>query len=1024
MSKILLCILFITINVKSFSKTSKIPFDNSTNIAIDLTHPDYGNLYPEELEEMRDLGEDISLYEPRLNDLYVGHDTSKDREKDQSVEASVDQTFSFVDTIKSPNGMMRFNVKDAKGKLFQVTLSKRLHTQILRKNIFRKLGYKIPASKWLSGIKLSFKDNEQRDFFKGLQIFASTSLSSDRWVREVSDKELYIQDLLIKDRSVINQTDLSVSAYNETYERRSLRSTLIPYSFVALNESINAFSRTMTRLFDGNYVFKHFQEETVFNASLDDVNWISRKLAKLSFDDIKDVVDYAHFPEPVDAIILEKLIYRRNHLLKTLLLKYEPLAVPEIKHKRYKNGFLKKIEFPYYATDFTSDRMESPFDDLLTFGIAKGQESLISGSVKKINSYISAFNLSEKRSQWVKEDFLKHKDYAVDYFVENGKFPTLPFDKWISPTLNAGLILGRDVVIGPSLGTDNLVQMADSFGYYYSYGAHVGLERIFEKNISGSFSMNKQFMVNFSHVKPLNKIKDVFDTDYKNILVGIYKKKLQARLNDAVNTSQDEEEERKKVAQEVMDYFDKEFKSGESLIISENSIPGLNASVSIPVFNMFTAKGSFGHKTKELKRIHVYRRNKDTFQVYFDDAELREMIYRGRLSYLIPIIDYEGKSLSGSYGVKVFNFNLDRNLKRNPDFFKNAKALLSIMDKRTLSEVDQEPLTILSTVSDKLNQLNLLFLTNKRLKKYSDLYITKEEHDDSKFMYSSYGNQRGLNYADLAKRVFNYVVAEFISEIELFLTPDAHQEPYKTIFGSSDTVNTEFHAKYQDLDKSGFNNLSNKYIVSSFIDEGNSLSTRKLKSKLKKVNEDMGLTIYEDGDYKDMGKLKLYKIETKVHLYDLAVDRVFHLNSRDIDKLASMIKENVNPYSCNKASTIGKKLRCGDFTYLKYIKKQCDEFYDKGNFLKGNKCISRFAYYLMRYNDIKNIIDLVGLENIFVESSVNGFREDKETIYRPLKGNTYGRINSTHKDGPFNSLVSFLGVLKGELGGSWLRYRL
>ncbi len=1024
MSKILLCIFLISLSFKSFSKTSKVPLDNSTNIAIDLTHPDYGNLYPEELEEMRDLGEDISLYEPRTNVFYVGEDTSQDREKDLGINAHNDQSFSFVDVIKSPNGTMRFNVRDTNGKLFQVTLSKKLHTQLLRKNLFRKLGYKIPASKWLTGIKLRFKDNDQRDLFKDKQIPFLSKKSSDRWVRDVSEKELYIQDVLIKDLSVVKKADFSFSADNETYERRSHRSTLIPYSFLAYNESINAFSRTMIRLYDGDYIFKHYQEQTVFNASLDDIYWISRKLGELTFDDLKEVVDYAYFPEPIDAILLEKLVYRRNHLVKTLRLPYEPFEIPEVKHKKYKNGFLEKIDFPHYATDFTSDRMESPFDDLLSFGLANGQESLISGTVKKLNTFISAFNLSEKRSDWVKEDFLEHKDYAVEYFVENGKFPTLPFDKWISPTLNGGLILGRDVVIGPSLGTDNLVQMADSFGYYFSYGAHVGLERIFEMNISGSYSMNKQYMVNFSHIKPLNKIKAVFNTDYKNILVGIYKNKIQSKLESAVNSSQDDEDKRKKVAADVMNFFDEEFKSGESLIISENSIPGINASISLPLFNAFTAKGSFGHRTKELKRIHIYRKKGDVFQVYFDDANLRELIYRGRLNYLIPLLDYEGKSLSGSYGAKVFNLNLDSNLKRNPDFFKNAKALLSIMDKRNLSEVDKEAISIFSTVSDKLNQLNLLFLTNKRLKKHSNLYIEKEGRDDSKFIAASHGSQRGLNFEDLAMRTLNYVLYEFINEIDLFLTPDPHEEPFKTIFGSSRTVDTEFHAKYKDLDKSGFDNLSNKYIVTSFTDEGNSLSARKLKKKLQGVNDETGLIIYEDGDYKDLGKLKLYKIETKVHLYDEAVKRLYHLNSRDIDKLASHLKSSANSYSCKSAITTAKKLHCGDFTYIKKLKADCDEFYNNGKFFEGNKCIASFAYFLMNYNEINIIIDLFGLENVFVESSANGFREDKEAVYRPLVGNTYGRINSAHKNGPFNSLSSFLEILKGELSGSWLRYRL
>lgn len=1031
MVKYLVPILLIFLShLGAYGKITGVPIDNSSTVAFDLTHPTLGHMLPEEIEDyfssldIQTEKDDISLWEPMLSKFYVGEDTFDEYKNDQKIPAEDGEEFAFIEVVSSEDGVMRFNVSNIDGKLFQVTITRRLHTTLLRKNLFRKLGYSIPSSKWLDNIKLNFKDNDSRDFFKDLQILANTSRDGDRWIREVKEKSLIIQDVVVKDIETAKIADISLSAPPEKFEDRSLRATLVPYSFVAINESINAFSRSMTKMYDGEYIFKHFQEKSSFNASLDDIKWIARKLAKLTQEDLHEVIKYSYFPFPINDILLEKLVQRRNRLMDMIVLKVDPLREYFAQHPKYKNGFLEDIDFPNYATHFTSDPMESPLDDLLSFGIAKSQESIIRGAVSQLNSQISVFDVTEKRTQWIKEDFEANKDFAIDYYVKNGEFPELPFSTWFTPRVNGGLLLGRNVVIGPSLGTDNLVQMADSFGYTYSYGGILGLERVIDQSISGSFSLTNQHLVSFNHIKPLSKIKDVFSTSYKNILVGLYNKKIKKRLETAIKSEQEDEELRQKVVHGVMDYIDEKFKVGESLIISESEIPTMNLGLSAPVNGAFVVTGKLGYRKKDLKRIHIHRRSKNHIQVYFDDAKLRELLTGLKISNLIPFFDYEGNKLTGDYKIKLFDLNLDRNLKTNKTFFRDIKALFHIMEDRNLSKVDIEPVTITNTVSDKLSQLNLLFLSSKELTQYADMSVEQKDFDDTKYLYSFYGKQSGLNYIDLGKRILNYVLGEFLSEIELYLTPNPHEPAHRTVKGSSKTISTEFQAKYIDITKNGLENFSNKYLVTSYVREGNTLSFDKLKSLLGKVNDETGLAIFSDGDEKDIGELKLYKIETKIHFYEKAVDKLLFLTDEEIDNLSSRRKKD-NEYNrtCDSSATIGKKLSCGNFDQLKRLLKNCHSRMSDKKYKKANKCFAKYMYHVSKYNDIKDLFDLVGLKNVFVETKVNGFRQDKETIYRPFNGVTYGRVNAINKDGPIDGIIKKFSLLKGELFGSWLRYR-
>src|SRR5690606_4830870 len=64
-----------------------------------------------------------------------------------------------------------------------------------------------------------------------------------------------------------------------------------------------------------------------FFCSWDDARWITRRIEKLTRADWKEIVESSHTPKSVQQILLEKLISRRNSVMKLFKIDAEELKV-------------------------------------------------------------------------------------------------------------------------------------------------------------------------------------------------------------------------------------------------------------------------------------------------------------------------------------------------------------------------------------------------------------------------------------------------------------------------------------------------------------------------------------------------------------------------------------------------------------------------------------------------------------------------------------------------------------------------
>ena len=118
------------------------------------------------LERERSGELDLSKLDPdNSTDVWKGPSTATDSAKDQALPIQPGDTVQYLGQILGASGQFIFNVQVQSGNLpprtMTLMLTERLHSYFLRKEILRKLGYQIPAMKYLSKIQT---DCPQRGF--------------------------------------------------------------------------------------------------------------------------------------------------------------------------------------------------------------------------------------------------------------------------------------------------------------------------------------------------------------------------------------------------------------------------------------------------------------------------------------------------------------------------------------------------------------------------------------------------------------------------------------------------------------------------------------------------------------------------------------------------------------------------------------------------------------------------------------------------------------------------------------------
>ncbi|MGZ3690194.1 MAG: hypothetical protein ACXVAX_01745 [Pseudobdellovibrio sp.] len=152
MKKSIIAILLFSISTITQAGESFVPLQKGVRMASDdLIYGDnvLTSREAQDLSQLRSV--DLSLLQPKSNEIWSQEESMLDDQ--QIIELKDNETLTFEGALTSNTGLYRFNAIPENGsKIYTIHLDKTLHTLLLRKNLLRKLGYKIPAIKYLKKV--------------------------------------------------------------------------------------------------------------------------------------------------------------------------------------------------------------------------------------------------------------------------------------------------------------------------------------------------------------------------------------------------------------------------------------------------------------------------------------------------------------------------------------------------------------------------------------------------------------------------------------------------------------------------------------------------------------------------------------------------------------------------------------------------------------------------------------------------------------------------------------------------------
>ena len=1029
-TKFIYCAILLSISifeVSAFNSVERIPEANIRMPGHDIVIPgneDWGpeRLYQESTKEKNPL--DLSLFDPVESEVWKNKLGEQLNFSHDFLPLEENPVVSFSGHLTSAPEQMRFNVLSSSDKEFYtIVLEKSLHTMLMRKNLLRQLGYVIPKTDYRRTIQVRFANLEEMNDFRKVLPQATLGAAS-RWIKKRDDKSftLTLQDVALMKPSEKDHFNFAMGVVPKTHVQRTIRSLVIPYALLNVKESINQVTWNVGRYDNEHFILPHFAFGNL-NASLDDVKWALRRLAKLTREDLAQVVKYSYYPIAVETLLIEKIIARRNSLLKLFNIEHTPYKFNL--EKSYKDTMVKgriiKQDWEGYASRFAFGNPESPFDDVQSNILSEAQQEAFSYATGRLAEKLIAYDLNEARSAYFEEQFR----VGLEHFVETGEIIEFGIGAWWTPVLNGNLILNRSIVLGSYLGSDNIVQLADTFGFAVEAGMHVGFEDLPE-NLSGAFARGGvNYLKTFTHLKPVNSLKQSLKEPYKNIYVPLVKKMLRtttaelAELTEKINDQQKEGEEFKGLNEAQQEQFETLFSQineflgvGESLIVTRKIIPGIQAGITA---GDITAALSFatGVDAQFIKRLHVYRNSESEIQVYNDVGRTAGYSFSFSLgSNGANILRFNKGGTKGRYDVEFHKLNISTDIENNRNFSLQAAALSKLLkdgDNDLLNEV-APPHKVRGNFGESIRRAKLLFYTNQNVKASNIIKLKDPENFDSQYLTIDRQKQSGYNFQLFITELINFWLREKGKDFSF--STQTYENPSFTFFGSADSVKSRFEARF---DK---NVVKNPFISITSTNQGWKIKKNRLRNKLKALNRKYGRTLFNDNTLADIESMRVYDISVNLNLYEKGIDAISKITVKQLDSVANKLTRDID---CRNEDDQDKKLRCAKnkLSSIYRVRRKCS----KNDLSESRKssCLLELATVLKEDMKFDYLSDLIGEDNYYLYGSVSGFRTGSEILYEPARSNGFGKIGSRFVQGPVQELIRLIGIQGGEFNGSWIR---
>lgn len=1030
----------------SSAEVVSIPLQYTGEPAHDLVDREGKLLSKIEVKKYFKKNGELDSLNPKQTDIWsnqLGVALTQDQD---NLSLKKNELYAYMDKVVASIGSFRFVMretdKDGKKRNFNVWLRKDSRSLLLRKNLLRKLGYTVPKLQHKQEIKVQFKGLiSMNSFIDDIEL--GTFADANRWIVDKNEETytLTLQDVLVFQTST-EIYDLSEGqiASDNILHRRSLNALSIPYALVDVRESVDGFDWSVGQV-DNKVVLFDIISGDAFSTTFYDAKWMVRRLAKLTKDDLKEIVDGSFLPDSVRLLLVEKLASRRNSLVKIFFPKMNMLEVEEDVSDglgELVNGRLTKDKWEGHAARYSFDDTESPLskDEMVAYVKSKFYSAVIENLVNLVNSeLLYSTDIQEKAI----EHAVAAQEEQWQNFFKTGEFNEIPFSGFVVPTAKGNIAASRSIVTGNYLGTENRIQIADNLEFIGEVGAFIGTLGLNTNQVLYA-SGAARFSRSYSHIKSILSIKKALKEPFRNILVPYLRKKKAKNIVSMIDDLQSEEfnnasdEEKDTMVKDVFKELDNVMEVGDSLIVTNNLIfsGGLTGGYQIPYEQMnVNALLNINARKVNLWRLHITRSQDKTFQVYRSKAS--SLGYGAGLSAdaYIPVMTLRIDKQSGAIKTEFHSVSFVDGEEVKEKIKKLTQLRQVIVSNSTeLMTKAQAPFKVSHNFAESSRSAKILQEQSLNVHLVDEIKIKHPEGYEAKFFVRRKSSLSGQNYLQVGYDLLNGIISNASDSDVVDVSNTESGNPGDSFYGNSFSRVTSVELPL--LDEGSEIPFENFAQVKSQW-KGWIAGKQKINEIRKEIQNKYGQQIFNDELFFGTDEIELYSVDVTLSIYQYGLESLMKFDNR---KFAKIIKDDLTlPWPKERSHFVyrgqrrfNKYRRDKSLVTQKVIYAQKQLSSDYENLLEPNlksqylTLVIDVIEKMLPFEQFKVLVG--GDENFYLKGSINGFRGGIEDGEEAIISHSIGEYGSEFTNGIGDTLRSAINISGGELGAYWFLRRV
>ena len=551
------------------------------------------------------------------------------------------------------------------------------------------------------------------------------------------------------------------------------------------------------------HVALDLQDASDFFAGIDDARWILARLQGLTRSDFQAIVTAAAYPDPVGKLLVEKLIARRNQLFQLFKVSTPEIAYdPQISAgAELKNGKLLRKSWPGYAARYSFGDPENPLSGPEI--AAYFQSTLLSNLIKNLVSQVNQNLLQTDPSAQLFQQRLQRVQNNFEDYLKTGVLKEEPIGVSVAPYLDGDVILSRDIVTGSYLGTDSVIQLADTIGFNIATGAQAKVDGLATSLFAGG-DATAYYRRTLTHLKPIQSVRAALKYPFRNAIVPIFTGELANLLSglkqsDLADLAAGEQQT---AVSQVVDQLNQKLVVGESIIITDALSGALGAYLGSNFYGSLSAVAAVRGEKLIMNRIHIHKKDSNTIQIYDGRGDVVAIkISAGVRLRSIPIIEVTFEKRTGKSKTLVHSLNLNPNLRSNPKILDNLAALRAALTNGSteLAAEAAPPFTIEHQFSEALTKAQILFLRWAHFSGDSEITVSNPRGQKKHYIRRVIAERDGKNWQDFTFDVVNSLISE-LSDTDIRLGSVGSSDPADSVGGSSQLKQVVFEGELQGSD--------------------------------------------------------------------------------------------------------------------------------------------------------------------------------------------------------------------------------